>query len=66
MIRKYLERNGKIKFSSDYVDNVKVTRMTYTNLFWLNEMNFIEWILLGTLDRLSGFYGYRRTIICVG
>jgi len=65
MIRKYLERNDKIKFSTDYVDGIKVTRMTYANLFWINEMNFIEWFLLGFLDRLSGFYGYRRTMKCV-
>ncbi len=66
MIRKYLERNNEIKFSTDYVDGIKVTRMTYTNLFMMNQMNFMEWLLLGLLDRCSGFYGYRQTIMCVG
>ena len=65
MIRRYLERNNKIKFSPDYVDGIKVIRMTYTNLFWANEINFIEWALLGIFDRLSGMYGYRRIMKCV-
>lgn len=66
MIRKYLERNGDIKFSTDYVDGREVTRMAYTNEFMADGMNFMEWLLLGILDRGSGFYGYRRTIKCVG
>ncbi len=64
MIRKYLERNKEITFSTDYVDGRKVTRMTYTDVFMARGMNFLEWLLLGILDRCSGFYGYRRTIQC--
>jgi|TARA_R110000824_G_scaffold394396_1_gene594165 hypothetical protein len=62
-MRKYLERNNEITFSTDYVDEVKVTRMTYTGSFMMNQMNFMEWLLLAILDRCSGFYGYRRTIL---
>ena len=64
MIRKYLERNGEIKFEKDFVDGIEVTRMKYSDDFWMNKMNFFEWFLMGVLDRCSGFYGYRRTHCC--
>ena len=64
LIRKYLERNGEVKFERDYVDGRKVMRMKYKGSFWMYRMNFLEWFLLTMLDRCSGFYGYRRTHCC--
>lgn len=64
MIRKYLERNGDIKFEKDFVDGVEVTRIKCSDDFWMNKMNFLEWFLIAVLDRCTGFYGYRRTICC--
>jgi hypothetical protein len=64
MIRKYLERNGEIKFEKDFVDGIEGMRMKYSDDFWMNKMNFLEWFLMGVLDRCSGFYSYRRTHCC--
>ena len=64
MIRKYLERNGKIKFEKDFVNEIEVIRMKCSDYFWINEMNIIEWLLMVIMDRCSGFYGYRITICC--
>ena len=50
MIRKYLERNGEIKFGKDFVDGIEVTRMKYSDDFWTNKMTFMEWLLMGILD----------------
>jgi len=64
MMRKYLERKGEIKFDKDFVNGIEVIRIKYSDDFWMNKMNFIEWLLMGVLDRCSGFYGYRRTMYC--
>lgn len=64
MIRKYLERNGKIKFKKDFINKKEVVRIEYSGEFWMNEINFLEWMLIGILDKCSGFYGYRSTMVC--
>ena len=62
-VRKYLERNGDIKFERDYVDGRPVMRMKYKGSFAMYGMSGLEYFLLAVLDRCSGFYGYRRTIM---
>jgi hypothetical protein len=64
MIRKYLERNGEIRFEKGFIDGQKVIKMKYSAEFWYNDLNFFEYLLLGILDRCSGKYGYRRTMVC--
>ena len=62
MIKKYLERNGKIKFILDTLNGHKIVRIKYSGSFWMNEINFLEFILMELLDRFTGFYGYRMTM----
>jgi hypothetical protein len=59
---KYLERNGDFKFENDVVRGVKVIRIKYSGEYMMEGMTFLEWIITGLMDRLTGFYGFRRTI----
>ena len=61
--RKYLERNGDIKFERDYVNGHPVMRMKYKGSYQMGNMSNFEYLLLTILDRCSGFYGFRRTIM---
>ena len=63
IVRKYLERNGDIKFERDYIDGRPVMRMQYKGSYQMGNMSNLEYLLLAILDRFSGFYGFRRTII---
>ena len=61
--KKYLERNGDIKFERDYVGGHPVMRMKYKRSYQMEKMSNFEYLLLTILDRFSGFYGFRRTIM---
>ena len=57
MIRKFLEKDERIKFEKDFVDKTQITRIEI-HADHVNEIGFIKWVLI----RLMDVFGYRLTI----
>lgn len=62
LLLKRVEKSPLVKIYPDFVDGVPVTRLGVKGCDW-QKLDFLTWASLELLDRFSGFYGFRITLL---